>query len=108
MHKGSNTFFFSSRRRHTRSDRDWSSDVCSSDLLPAGAGPRAGGPAGERGGDGPGAGAGVPGACHRSGERRVGEECRIRWESDHLKKKNNNTSNMIWDLFIIFREHSKE
>src|SRR5206468_8910147 len=24
--------FFSSRRRHTRSDRDWSSDVCSSDL----------------------------------------------------------------------------
>src|SRR2546421_2707238 len=26
-------FFFSSRRRHTRSDRDWSSDVCSSDLL---------------------------------------------------------------------------
>src|SRR5207247_7233581 len=26
------TFFFSSRRRHTRSTRDWSSDVCSSDL----------------------------------------------------------------------------
>src|SRR5690349_19682693 len=26
-------FFFSSRRRHTRSLRDWSSDVCSSDLL---------------------------------------------------------------------------
>src|SRR2546421_6276826 len=26
-------FFFSSRRRHTRSDRDWSSDVCSSDLF---------------------------------------------------------------------------
>src|SRR5256712_8144148 len=25
--------FFSSRRRHTRSDRDWSSDVCSSDLI---------------------------------------------------------------------------
>src|SRR5206468_3860064 len=25
---------FSSRRRHTRSDRDWSSDVCSSDLSP--------------------------------------------------------------------------
>src|SRR3989440_6114397 len=25
-------FFFSSRRRHTRSDRDWSSDECSSDL----------------------------------------------------------------------------
>src|SRR5699024_11672237 len=25
--------FFSSRRRHTRSKRDWSSDVCSSDLF---------------------------------------------------------------------------
>src|SRR5690625_149485 len=29
-------FFFSSRRRHTRWPRDWSSDVCSSDLLRAG------------------------------------------------------------------------
>src|SRR5438067_6801756 len=28
-----NSFFFSSRRRHTRSKRDWSSDVCSSDLF---------------------------------------------------------------------------
>src|SRR5690606_39287067 len=28
------SFFFSSRRRHTRFSRDWSSDVCSSDLLP--------------------------------------------------------------------------
>src|SRR5690606_41090095 len=27
-------FFFSSRRRHTRFSRDWSSDVCSSDLTP--------------------------------------------------------------------------
>src|SRR5690606_39517115 len=26
------SFFFSSRRRHTRFSRDWSSDVCSSDL----------------------------------------------------------------------------
>src|SRR5438874_5313218 len=29
-------FFFSSRRRHTRSLRDWSSDVCSSDLVSPG------------------------------------------------------------------------
>src|SRR6266498_4933710 len=29
-------FFFSSRRRHTRCGRDWSSDVCSSDLIPPG------------------------------------------------------------------------
>src|SRR6266436_8458517 len=31
-------FFFSSRRRHTRCSRDWSSDVCSSDLVPVAAG----------------------------------------------------------------------
>src|SRR2546422_1325887 len=29
-------FFFSSRRRHTRCSRDWSSDVCSSDLTRSG------------------------------------------------------------------------
>src|SRR5215510_15341764 len=29
-------FFFSSRRRHTRWPRDWSSDVCSSDLVGVG------------------------------------------------------------------------
>src|SRR5215213_7991321 len=29
-------FFFSSRRRHTRLVSDWSSDVCSSDLIPGG------------------------------------------------------------------------
>src|SRR2546430_7011656 len=29
-------FFFSSRRRHTRFDCDWSSDVCSSDLVRVG------------------------------------------------------------------------
>src|SRR5688572_32539354 len=29
-------FFFSSRRRHTRFDCDWSSDVCSSDLYTGG------------------------------------------------------------------------
>src|SRR5256885_4612163 len=39
-------FFFSSRRRHTRLQGDWSSDVCSSDLTAsstAGAGPGSGG-----------------------------------------------------------------
>src|SRR5215467_13273048 len=36
-------FFFSSRRRHTRLQGDWSSDVCSSDLLtPRGWTPRGG------------------------------------------------------------------
>src|SRR2546429_2981928 len=35
-------FFFSSRRRHTRCSRDWSSDVCSSDLLEGRLEPRSG------------------------------------------------------------------
>src|SRR6266403_3725863 len=35
-------FFFSSRRRHTRSLRDWSSDVCSSDLRVLGKDPVSG------------------------------------------------------------------
>src|SRR5256885_9278660 len=34
-------FFFSSRRRHTRLQGDWSSDVCSSDLIAARFEPRA-------------------------------------------------------------------
>src|SRR5690606_40533149 len=33
-------FFFSSRRRHTRFSRDWSSDVCSSDLARQGLRPQ--------------------------------------------------------------------
>src|SRR5436309_12708686 len=70
-------FFFSSRRRHTRFSRDWSSDVCSSDLqlhrLPR--------RPGDHQGDqrrGPGAD-----AVRRSEERRVGKECRSRWSPYH-------------------------
>src|SRR5258705_6854849 len=33
MLRNSSSFFFSSRRRHTRCLSDWSSDVCSSDLV---------------------------------------------------------------------------
>src|SRR5204863_2193534 len=45
-------FFFSSRRRHTRSLRDWSSDVCSSDLAspPAARTPAPSGPGSGTGG----------------------------------------------------------
>src|SRR2546430_2899250 len=35
--RNNGNFFFSSRRRHTRFDCDWSSDVCSSDLGPSSA-----------------------------------------------------------------------
>src|SRR5690606_40092818 len=82
-------FFFSSRRRHTRFSRDWSSDVCSSDLPAAGGTAPAGGrgsrgrasgdprkakaparsPAGRR----PGGGRGAPPEIGRASCRERGE-----------------------------------
>src|SRR5690349_22297679 len=92
-------FFFSSRRRHTRSLRDWSSDVCSSDLLSGifntggGRGTRTK-PATERGKDLETSvtlsfeqalsGAQIP---VRSEERRVGKECRCRGSPVQQKMK---------------------
>src|SRR5215204_1002720 len=70
-------FFFSSRRRHTRSLCDWSSDVCSSDL--PGCPPRT--PRTRRSGA---ARAEPPG---RAEERRVGKECRSRRPPYQQKKK---------------------
>src|SRR5205807_7075997 len=94
-------FFFSSRRRHTRLQGDWSSDVCSSDLLSAAnllrklqtmvrlyryisdrAKRRCKGLGNSEHhfrctGDSP----------SRSEERRVGKECRSRWVRDQSKKK---------------------
>src|SRR5574339_357421 len=73
--KGS--FFFSNRRRHTRSPGDWSSDVCSSDLpaqefmdklTAARKESRTGG---------------IRWGHLRSEERRVGKECRSRWSPYH-------------------------
>src|SRR3712207_9062013 len=63
-------FFFSSRRRHTRYWRDWSSDVCSSDLCPARGrlGRRLGGGRWDRGGvPGGGDGRDLLGARRRAG-----------------------------------------
>src|SRR2546422_2874109 len=97
-------FFFSSRRRHTRCSRDWSSDVCSSDLerlaeraeLLAGVRLRVGieGRAAvgrlERLpqqalelGQIRGAEREADVARRRSEERRVGKECRSRWSPYH-------------------------
>src|SRR5690606_39595934 len=86
-------FFFSSRRRHTRFSRDWSSDVCSSDLEPqlralAGANPRRGDCRLTDGRRNPSRR--LPGSlgplrkggtrcARRSEERRVGKERRTRW-----------------------------
>src|SRR5690625_6885740 len=78
-------FFFSSRRRHTRWPRDWSSDVCSSDLV--------GGLPGQDPFDSPAVliagevGAEQSQATFRSEERRVGKECRYRCGTQHKKEK---------------------
>src|SRR2546430_11602431 len=95
-------FFFSSRRRHTRFDCDWSSDVCSSDLRFV----ELGGHAEEgfrsvavllalektlaepilRVGDEGIARVFLHEVAHglfRSEERRVGKECRSRWSPYH-------------------------
>src|SRR6266496_1592626 len=71
-------FFFSSRRRHTRSLRDWSSDVCSSDLRPRDLSGRAGSRRPVRA-----AAAARRGRGCGSEERRVGKECRSRWSPYH-------------------------
>src|SRR2546427_3441152 len=97
-------FFFSSRRRHTRFDCDWSSDVCSSDLRPTARNSSAAGlsTSAQSGGAGwstwieaPGVGMGetYPPSVFppfrrllsfdRSEERRVGKECRSRWSPYH-------------------------
>src|ERR1041385_7568186 len=69
--------FFSSRRRHTRCSRDWSSDVCSSDLW--------------KDTDHCQHGRWCPLSSRpfhrRSEERRVGKECRSRWSPHQYKKK---------------------
>src|SRR6266536_1947757 len=70
-------FFFSCRRVHTRSTRDWSSDVCSSDLVIVAGPPN------------DSVTRWVPlrlvpaSVTTRSEERRVGKECRSRWSPYH-------------------------
>src|SRR2546430_8345130 len=88
-------FFFSSRRRHTRFDCDWSSDVCSSDLdgaelLQLGVAQTRRAPPLVAHRDGLDATVGsrdvldqLVGDLARSEERRVGKECRSRWSPYH-------------------------
>src|SRR5258707_7658701 len=97
-------FFFSSRRRHTRYWRDWSSDVCSSDLCATARRgscslPRANSSskrfcrpalveeiresAGCQNHQRCACGDGDQERHHRSEERRVGKECRSRWSPYH-------------------------
>src|SRR5690606_39555562 len=104
-------FFFSSRRRHTRFSRDWSSDVCSSDLeAGVAAVEEATGVRAIPGGSHPGRGTanfllglaptGWPEGAHtyleilgpdpqqeRSEERRVGKEWRSGWSRYHSQTR---------------------
>src|SRR5260370_14277984 len=96
-------FFFSSRRRHTRFKCDWSSDVCSSDLIVSHDGIDHGAQKRHEGLDAIGFLASAEGLdvagpllerevedvhglaqdLERSEERRVGKECRSRWSPYH-------------------------
>src|SRR5256885_8830716 len=95
-------FFFSSRRRHTRLQGDWSSDVCSSDLQRSMTAATASGTLRERVAMGSASvsstraasasGVDAWNGCTpvaysyittRSEERRVGKECRSRWSPYH-------------------------
>src|SRR5213594_2258482 len=75
-------FFFKQKTAYEISVRDWSSDVCSSDLSR------------RRSDRGRGRGTPSPSRRHRSEERRVGKECerlcRSRWSPYHAKKKREN------------------
>src|SRR4030042_3508331 len=85
--------FLSGRRRHTRGSRDWSSDVCSSDLLFAS---RPSCPTRRRC---PRGSARVWRRSRRSEERRVGKECRSRGSPYHLKKKGG--LGIFWDYTAL-------
>src|SRR5438034_9849468 len=93
-------FFFSSRRRHTRSLCDWSSDVCSSDLFAlALAIPQILKYFEHWTGGSQGIVLSKPNAPWglklRSEERRVGKECRSRWSRYHEKKKRTNKQRRV-------------
>src|SRR5437870_13893088 len=87
------SFFFTSRRRHTRWPRDWSSDVCSSDLgsesgakadsLPE-AGDQTASPSDKKDGKKESSSK----RKKRSEERRVGKESRNEWRRSREKRKN--------------------
>src|SRR5207249_6359029 len=77
------SFFFSSRRRHTRSKRDWSSDVCSSDLAFATSECDSSCAKTEAKNKRAAKTAITQFSVIRSEERRVGKECRSRWSADN-------------------------
>src|SRR5207253_5582815 len=109
-HSRGHYFFFSSRRRHTRWPRDWSSDVCSSDLCTVWKPAPCASPHGLRKLKtrarryGSSQIATRPAAetivAARSEERRVGKECRAGWGPYRLRVEEVGIEGMvnIWDL----------
>src|SRR5690606_40800972 len=108
-------FFFSSRRRHTRFSRDWSSDVCSSDLDTAMRYQDDGTPlvvlAGKDYGSGSSRDWAAKGSrllgiraviAERSEERRVGKEWRCRWAGYH-KRKYGRSKSRWWERLMQAR-----
>src|SRR5699024_11829640 len=93
--------FFSSRSRHTSSERDWSSDVCSSDLgllrLPVAQSPR--GRVRRL--------AGEPPALPRSEERRVGKECRAPCSAQPERRKQKSSGGLAGDKLEPPKEERK-
>src|SRR5947209_19784588 len=95
-------FFFSSRRRHTRYWRDWSSDVCSSDLVHGDRDPLY--PvdmAVELYSSIPHSYLWVIPNGGRSEERRVGKEWRSRWTAFDIKEKKTVTSIILMKLIRV-------
>src|SRR5437868_14300556 len=93
-------FFFSSRRRHTRSKRDWSSDVCSSISFRSGLlSPLNFLPNQD-------SAFGIFLVVLRSEERRVGKECRSRWAEGHVKKERRRQGEQ--DLSMIDTGNTKD
>src|SRR5688572_30888406 len=88
-------FFFSSRRRHTRFDCDWSSDVCSSDLLSTLNSQLTVRRCGRRGGSGSGSGARQ--AIGGGGRGRRGRRCRDR-KSTRLNSSHSQISYAVFCL----------
>src|SRR5438128_12496351 len=89
----SKLWFFSSRSRHTSCYRDWSSDVCSSDLecrhsdrLTPQSHPAVMCPSTQSVGIPPWTDARIE-AVGRSEERRVGKECRVRRDTYHFHER---------------------
>src|SRR5688500_20348309 len=99
-------FFFSSRRRHTRLQGDWSSDVCSSDLWPRRVTPEGSGSS--SGGEARTSFTSRASSRTRSEERRVGKEGRSRWAPEH-ERKNKETSarSVIGDSTEVRRARSR-